>query len=419
MTKTPLREETGANKTNNNCMFISDNGVIAGACAEVQKNAREEIIKCGKSRQDALFRAASSELNKASDNIVSLVESNRGGASGVHGFIAEQLEVGIGNANSIMDGNGIRFSLIDDNGRDDLLIDASPVQMKFVQKAMSLDAVKEHMTKYPDAVENGEIYMIPKDYWEKLQQLWKVHKEEAGKLKNTDYTLWKKLHSLSEDGLCKDRLCAAEFNYDDVQKETYQDTIEDCRKSVIQKREDAIMEIVEENAPTITEALKTMAIGAGIEGILNGVFTVYDKHRNGIDVIDYKVDDATDVVKAVGKGAINGGLRSGLVYVFVNFTPILPGIVSGAYTLVEKIIEIRSRTDDTEESKEKAKQEMIAVFVDVVLSTVLSMIGAKCLKKNRVLGTVIGSMAAKMIIFVWKSLYPLSAESLPEENTCA
>ena len=73
-----------------------------------------------------------------------MIESNRGGENGVHGFIAEQLETGIGNAKSIMDGNGIQYVLLDDNGRDDLLIGSTPVQMKFVQKALSLDAVKEH-----------------------------------------------------------------------------------------------------------------------------------------------------------------------------------------------------------------------------------------------------------------------------------
>lgn len=415
MTKTPLVERIDAKKTD--YLLKTDNGVIAGTCVEAQKGIREEIIKCGKMKQNELFSAACSELNKVSDSIARLVESNRGGESGVHGFIAEQLEVGIGNANSIMSGDGIRFSLIDDNGRDDLLIDASPVQMKFVQKAMSLDAVKEHMTKYPDAVENGEIYMIPKDYWERLQQLWKVPKEEAGKLKNTDYTLWKKLHSLSEDGLSNDRLCAAEFNYDDVQKETYQDTIEDCHKNVIQKREDAIKEIVEENGPTITEALKTMAIGAGIEGILNGTFTVYNKHRNGIDVIDYKEDDAMDVLKAFGKGAFNGGLRSGLIYFFVNFASIPAGIVSGAYTIVERIIELGLRIDG-KEAKEKVVEEIIKIVVEVVLTTALGMFGAKCLKKNKVVGSVIGAVVAKMIIFVGKSFYRLYDERSTEVASC-
>ena len=42
--------------------------------------------------------------------------------------------------------------------------------------------------------------MIPLDYWEKLQNLMSIPAEEAGKLRNTDYTLGK-LHELYKDGL--------------------------------------------------------------------------------------------------------------------------------------------------------------------------------------------------------------------------
>lgn len=236
--------------------------------------------------KDSLLREASAELKKTTDNIKSLIESNRGGENSVHGFIAEQLETGIGNAKSIMDGNGIQYILLDDNGRDDLLIGSTPVQMKFVQKALSLDAVKEHMIKYPEAIGDGEMYMIPLDYRKKLQNLMSIPVEEAGKLRNTDYTLWKKLHELYEDGLPEDRICAAEFGYDGSQKERYQDTIDDCKASITKRRDD-VRQVIKENALSISEALKSVAIGAGIEGALSGVFVICDKHAAGVDFKDY------------------------------------------------------------------------------------------------------------------------------------
>ena len=384
-----------------------DSGAVVSAFAETQKEVRNTLISDFAAEQKVLFQKACSELTKTEENIQQLIDINRGGQTGIHGFIAEQLEVGIGNAKSVMSGYGIRYILLDDNGRDDLLIDACPVQMKFVQKALSLDAVKEHMAKYPEAIGDGEIYMIPKDYWEKLQQLWAITPEEAGKLRNTDYSLWQKLYALSEEGLTSNKLCAAEFDYNRAQKDAYADTIEECRQEVADQKDNAIKKVIAENGPSIAEAAQTIAIGAGMEGTLQGVVTIIEKHQDGINIPDYTKQDVVDVLRASGKGALNGGVRSGVVYFVVNFTPIPAGVASGAYTIAEKAIEIGLKTEDNPVSKEKAKKEMIAIVVDVSITTLLSIAGAKYFKKNKVVGAMIGTVTAKALIYAGKKIYSL------------
>ena len=403
MTKTPLKIK-GETNSKARLGVGTEDGAVTATVVEVQKEIREDIIYRTTEEKDSLLREAGAELKNTADNIKSLIESNRGGENGVHGFIAEQLETGIGNAKSIMDGNGIQYILLDDNGRDDLLIGSTPVQMKFVQKALSLDAVKEHIIKYPEAIGDGEMYMIPLDYWEKLKNLMSIPAEEAGKLRNTDYTLWKKLHELYEDGFPEDRLCAAEFGYDGAQKERYQDTIEGCKTTITKKRDDDVRQVIEENAPSISEALKSMAIGAGIEGALSGVFVIYDKHKDGVDLKDYSKDDAVDVLKASGKGALNGGLRSAFIYVVVNFTPVPAGIASGIYTMAEKTVEIGVKAQKDDVSKEEATEQIIATAVEIVITTAFAMLGAKCCKKNKVVGSIIGTTAAKTLIFAGKKV---------------
>ncbi len=403
MDKSTIEICTNANKKSP----ISDAGTVISTFAQVNKDAKDAVIAEVSNEQLSLYMEACNELTKTKESIQQLINSNRGGQNGVHGFIAEQLETGIGNAKSIMNGDGIRYILLDDNGRDDLLIDSCPVQMKFVQKALSLDAVKEHMAKYPEAIGEGEIYMIPRDYWEKLQKLWGMSAEEAGKLRNTDYSLWQKLHDLSEEGLTTDKLCAAEFNYNGAQKDAYENTIAECERNVAKTKENAINKVIAENGPSVIEAAKTIAIGAGMEATLQGVFTIIDKHQNGVDIPDYTNQDITDVIKASGKGALNGGLRSGVVYLVVNFTPIPAGIASGVYTAAEKAIEIGINTEDTPEAKEKAKEEIIATVVEVAFTTVLSMAGAKYFKKNKVVGAMIGTATAKAIIFTGKKIHSL------------
>ena len=404
MSKTLLKEKCDT-KDRTKLGVGTEDGAVIATRIEVQKMIRDDIINRTTEEKDLLLQEASAELNKTRDNIRSLIESNRGGGKGVHGFIAEQLETGIGNANSIMNGKGIQFILLDDNGRDDLMMGSTPVQMKFVQKALSLDAVKEHMMKYPEAIEDGEIYMIPRDYFEKLQGLMSVPVEEAGKLRNTDYDLWKKLRKLYEGGLPSDRLCAAEIDYDGAQKDRYQHTIEDCRTTIQKKRDEDVRKVNEENAPAVSEALKAVAFGAGIEGALSAMCVIYDKHKDGIGIRNYGKDDSLDVLKALGKGAINGGLRSGFIYIMVNFTPVPAGIASAVYTITEKTIEVGVKAQKDDTAKEEAAKQVAAIVGEVVITTVFAMVGVKCCKKNRIVGSIIGTATAKALIFVGKKAY--------------
>lgn len=398
-----------AKKTASSC-FTGDEGAVISVITENKKNIRDAIVSELTSEQNYLHGKACAKLLETKSNIQDIIDINRGGATGMHGFIAEQLETGIGNAKSIMNGDGVRYILLDDNGRDDLLIDSVPVQMKFVQKALSLDAVKEHIQKYPEAIAEGEVYMIPKDYWEKLQLLWNLSPEEAGSLRNTDYNLWLKLHELSAEGITKEKLCAAEFGYDGAQRETYVETLDDCKNQVSEQRDKNVAKIIEEHSPTIKEAAQTVLLGAGMEGVLQAAISVFEKHQEGIDFKDYSKDDVIYVLKKSGLGALNGGLRSGVVYLAVNFTPIPAGVVSGAYTIAEKAIEIGVTADKNEESRKQAKEEIIATVVEVSVTTLLSIVGAKAFKKNKAIGAMIGTVAAKAIIYTGKKAKSFFAE---------
>ena len=52
--------------------------------------------------QDINLEQALAELQKMKDAIAAVIETNRGGTKGAHGFIAEAAEVGIRNARSLI-----------------------------------------------------------------------------------------------------------------------------------------------------------------------------------------------------------------------------------------------------------------------------------------------------------------------------
>lgn len=396
MTNTPSNCEQKLKK--NRYGMSSDNGSIVSVVSCEQKNIRDNIIRELSKKQCHLTSKAYSELAKAENGIRKVIDSNRGGTKGVHGFIAEHAQVGIGNANSIMSGHGIQYILLDNNGRDDILKNGAPIQMKFVQKALSLDAVAEHLEKYPDAVSDGVLYMIPKDYWKKLQCIAYRNVEEAGKLRSREYNLWLKLKELEEQGVGIERLCPAEFDYSSSMVGNYQNTIDDCRFNVDKEHDSVIKRIISDNAPSWQEALKDIGIGASIEGIFEGLCVIVEKHEEGIHVKEYSKTDGIDIVRAVGKGALNGGLRSGVVYLAVNYTPLPAGVASGMFTIAEKAIELGVEAKKETMSMKDKRAEIIATIIDVSVTTLFALAGAKTFKKNRVVGSMIGTIAAKAVI---------------------
>ena len=93
--------------------------------------------------------------------------SGRGGQTGMHGFIAEVAECGISNARSQIEGNIPVYEWINDNGPDDLKRGAVMIQQKFVNYGnhLSLQAIRNHLVKYPDYVSNGGVYQIPSGFF--------------------------------------------------------------------------------------------------------------------------------------------------------------------------------------------------------------------------------------------------------------
>ena len=106
-----------------------------------------------------------------------IVDSNRGGEKGLHGFIAEIAEVGIENAKEAVNGNKPNSVWLNDNGPIDIIriiekkegIITEQIQQKFYQSGdgLSLEAIQKHLEKYPDFLKNGGKYQIPKDQYDK------------------------------------------------------------------------------------------------------------------------------------------------------------------------------------------------------------------------------------------------------------
>lgn len=125
-------------------------------------------------QQDGNLQDALDSLRSTVETLQSnVIEIGRGGQRGMHGFIAEVAEVGIGNARKAVQGQERIYDWVNNNGPDDIRIGDVLCQMKFVQGggSFSLDAVAKHLESYPDYLEAGHKYIIPKDFYEKVKTL--------------------------------------------------------------------------------------------------------------------------------------------------------------------------------------------------------------------------------------------------------
>ena len=143
--------------------------------------------------QDINLERALAELQKMKVDIAALIASNRGGGNGMHGFLAEAAEAGIENARNLVRGLDASCKWINDNGPADLLRNGMEIQQKFVRAGghFGLEAVKEHLEKYPDFLKNGGKYQLPKDFYQELRKLLAMSQEEAAKEPASTYRLWK------------------------------------------------------------------------------------------------------------------------------------------------------------------------------------------------------------------------------------
>ena len=116
------------------------------------------------------LNALNSTLKQVNDVII---ERNRGGINGMHGFIAEVAECGIENARNLVQGKEGTCFWINDNGPTDLVRNGIEIQQKFYNdgRNLSLQAIKRHLEKYPDYLKGNRKYQIPSDQYEKIKYL--------------------------------------------------------------------------------------------------------------------------------------------------------------------------------------------------------------------------------------------------------
>lgn len=290
---------------------------------EYLNEIRIEKVFAALHQQDISFQNAMNYINSTLKTVHKLIQSNRGGEKGLHGFIAEISEVGIANARENIKGNPNVYEWINDNSASDLLRGSTEIQQKFYLSGgdFSLSAVAKHLHKYPNYLSNGAKYQIPKDQYESIKQLYSLSEKDAYKtLSNSGNGLtinqWKKVHNFFDNNknITFDDLEPSLLDYDDVQKGTIDKTItheKDHLKKIDKQRRDKSFD---DNKSTLQEAGKATIISAAVEGTSAFVTCVIKKIKAGKSIKDFANEDWEEIAKATGVGTVKGGVRGASIY---------------------------------------------------------------------------------------------------------
>lgn len=348
---------------------------------ESLNNTRRSLLDKDLSSIRTDYMNSNKMLNAGTDSIDELIRSNRGGSTGLHGFIGERAQVFLTNSMTLVRGEGAHYSLIDDNGPTDYLRDNIMIQQKACRSGgcLGLDQIKAHADHYAFYVTSGGIYQIPKDFYERYRELSFTPEEIARKWIKEDYRQWIKVTDFNRNN-SDITIEPMNFRYDEIQTNTIKDTIQRVKTENTQLYKSRRAIAIYMHRPTYNECLKSSSISAIIDGSLDGSKCIYDKLMEK-KFSEFNISDAKDITLSTLKGAGSGALRSSAVYFITNTTkvsaPTATATVSATCNLAKETKDFTTGKITTIEYAENTAW----ICADVAVSVMATKIGSKYIQK--------------------------------------
>lgn len=401
---------------------------ITAAWIAFLKQLRIEELIARLTSQDINFENAIRELQAGKGEIASLILSNRGGSTGLHGFIAESAEVHAENARRLIKGLEGISQWINDNGPADFCRGDISIQQKFVNDLFSLGSsaqkgVYSHVIDYPWFVEQGGKYQVPKDFYEKIMKLRSIPAKEATKLTNNapdgiTRRAWERVDQFFKNtGLEDSDLEPSLFNYADVQKGKIGETLQKEEQYIQKLDQEQRAAAFEETQPALSEGVQAAAAGAALEGGIAFALAVHEKLKAGKKLHDFTSEDWKEVGLDTGLGTLQGGVRGASVYGLTNFTatpaPVASAIVTAIFGMLGQAYQLEQGNIDSEEFIAGTQ----VVCLEAGVSAVSSLIGQAVIPVP-ILGAIIGN-AVGMIAYSIATDYLGSAEQKAISNYIA
>lgn len=364
-------------------------------------------------------------INKTDFNIhTQIIDKNRGGNTGIHGFIAEFADEGITNAERALNGKLKPIEeILNNNGNADLKFNGHEVQMKFYANIenelkqaknynMDMKYPKDHYEIF-EKIMNGETHIkfngeILSE--NKIKAIKKIIGDENIRRNTKEFTTWMK---------------PSVNKYSDVQKSTIDKTL-DCERERIKSKSVEVKKGINDEArgkelnayekaePSFSEATSAAEAGAVFQAGINFGMYAYEQHNKGKELWQFNSDDWKACGIKTSTGAIKGGISGYSIYGLTNIcgfrAPSAAAITSEIYGLMNAVVQYRlGKVDDDEFT-----QMVIFNAIDCTGAGIGAAIG-QIIIPFPVAGALFGSIATTTLLGIGKHILSSKEQELIEK----
>ncbi|MBH3411274.1 hypothetical protein [Pseudomonas putida] len=372
---------------------------VSGQVVEGINTIRVNLINSLVNGQEAAFQKAVEQI----DNVRAFLGDPSkilGNPLTKHGEIAEHVEVGVRNARSLIEQEGIvaSFDGVGRTAAEDYLIDGIAVQSKFINGANNgLSHVLEHMDKYQNFGRDGSYYQIPKDQYETITR---VMNGDAGELNASSVkAILAKVEEIErESGKAFQEVVKPSVqDYADPQQGKVLDTLSREEDQLSARNEQRKDDIRVENGPSLAGAAQAAAVAGAVGGAVGLTTALYGKYKEGKNAFkgDFTAQDWADVGIDTGTAAIGGAIAGGSIYLMTNFAgmaaPFAGAVVSAAKGVSTLLADYHAERIDLDE----------LISLGTVICAESAIVGiataaGQTMIPIPVVGALVGSVAGKM-----------------------
>ncbi|HBE31385.1 MAG TPA: hypothetical protein DDW76_13680 [Cyanobacteria bacterium UBA11369] len=379
------------------------------AAMVAEENLRHaEQLAAELSKQDQAFFAAVAEFDKVRD-FVGIPEKILGSASTKHGEIAEQVEVGIRNAKSLLNSSETRatFERVGRTAPEDYLIDGVKVQSKFVNGiGNNLDHVLDHLKKYENFGRDGSYYHIPKNQYEMIEKILKGEQVE-GITSRTAQKIEEKAQEIEQMSghPFSHTVRPASSNYEEVQIGKVNDTLERREHELKQENEQIKDRIRDDAQPTLADFGHVAVKGAVIGGSIRFATKLYAKYKQGKNVFkgELNLEDWQEVGLDTLKGAAISGISATAIYGLTNFSQMSAPLAGAFVSAGMEIASLINSLNRGEITRDQFVELSLFACADSAIVAAGATVG-QALIPIPVVGAVIGAIAGRIVSGFCKQL---------------
>lgn len=374
--------------------------LLAAAVGQVNQNRiqAEAILQ---SAQDQAFLKSVEQIDAVRE-FIGKPENILGSARTKHGEIAEQVEVGVNNAKSILRGlmPDHTFEGVGRTASEDYRVAGIHVQSKFINGINNnLDHVLKHMEKYDHFGRDGSYYHIPKDSHEVIMKVMNDEPVEGLSRKTAEAIKRKVIEIEQKSGQSIEQVVRPGIsNYDEIQTGKVSETLDRHEQDLSDQNDQLKSEIHDDHKASLADGAKAAGIAAAVGAAVSMTTTVWKKHKEGKNLFrgQYNVDDWKELGVEGGKGALAGGVTGAAIYGLTNYAslsaPFAGAVVSGAKAVSELVQQYNHGEISLEEFCDLG---MMACTESAIVG--LCTAAGQALIPVPALGAVLGSIAGQML----------------------